>query len=253
MYKTLSTEFLKLRRSKLLIYALIAGILPSIVKFLQFFSGNTDKVDSWQWFLASRQEIMVFGVLITVILSSSFIFNMEYQYGTASYIYTSRVPKIQIFMAKLLTIFAVVVLIFAVTLVSELLFGVIAIKAAIPKALLLKLIKVTVWYMLSYGLLSTIVVLISVLTKRFVLTSVILFGYMMLVFPFHLKNNIYISPFMTPAAVAARIFGSDNYILVSYFRDVTVNTTAAAMFIIVLAAVSLGLGLIAYQKSDAIL
>ncbi len=253
MYKTLSTEFLKLRRSKLLIYALIAGILPSIVKFLQFLSGNTDKVDSWQWFLASRQEIMVFGVLITVILSSSFIFNMEYQYGTASYIYTSRVPKIQIFMAKLLTIFAVVVLIFAVTLVSELLFGVIAIKAAIPKALLLKLIKVTVWYMLSYGLLSTIVVLISVLTKRFVLTSVILFGYLMLVFPFHLKNNIYISPFMTPAAVAAGIFGSDNYILVSYFRDVAVNTTAAAMFIIVLAAVSLGLGLIAYQKSDAIL
>ncbi|AEY67050.1 ABC transporter permease [Clostridium sp. BNL1100] len=253
MYETLSTEFLKLRRSKVLIYTLIAGILPSIVKFLQFIFESTDKVDSWQWFLASRQEIMIFGVLITVVLASSFIFNMEYQYGTASYIYTSRVPKIQIFLAKLLTIFAVVILLFAVTFASELLFGVIAIKTAVPGALLLKSIKVTVWYILSYGLLSNIVVLISVLTKRFVLTSVIIFGYMMLVFPFHLKNNIYISPFMTPAAVAARIFGSNNYILVNYFKDAAVNITAAAVFIIALAAVSLALGLIVYQKSDALL
>jgi hypothetical protein len=253
MYETLSTEFLKLRRSKVLIYALMAGILPSMVKFLQFIFGSTGKVDSWLWFLASRQEIMVLGVLITVVLVSSFIFNMEYQYGTASYINTSRVPKIQIFLAKLLTIFAVVILLFAATLLSELMFGFIAIKTAIPGSLLLKLIKATAWYILSYGLLSTIVVLISVLTKRFALTSVIILGYMMLVFPFHLKNNIYISPFMTPAAVAARIFGSNNYILVSYFKDAAVNTTAAAMFIVALAAVSLVLGAVAYQKSDALL
>ncbi len=237
----------------MLIYALIAGILPSMVKFFQFIFGNTDKDDGWKWFLASRQEIMVLAVVITVVLVSSLIFTMEYQYGTASYIYTSRVPKIQIFLAKLLTIFAVVTMLFAVTLSSELLFGYLAIKTPIPGALLLKLIKVTVWYMLSYGLLSTIVVLISVLTKRFVLTSVIVLGYMMLVFPFHLKNNIYISPFMTPAAVVARIFESNNYILVSYFKDIAVNTTAAAVFIIALAAISLASGLIVYQKSDALL
>lgn len=254
MYGVLSSEFLKLKKSKMLLLAAVASVLPSFVKYIQLSTDKANTNMTWEYFLASKQEFTVMGMLITLILVASFVFNMEYQYKTAAYILTSRVSRVSIYFSKLLAILAIIFILFVLSGFSQLLLGYFAIKTAVASALMIKFLKVTALYILTYFLLTTVIVMLGVFIKRFVLTSVIIFGYLMMVFPFHLKNNLYINPFMTPSAIAAKIYGTGNYILANgYYSDVTVNSAAAVIFLIVLALVSLISGLFFYRSSDAMI
>lgn len=252
MFRVISTEFLKLRRSKILLLAIIASIIPAMVKYLQYVLEKKHDTVSWKWFLASHQEFTVLIMLMIVVLISSFVISMEYQYNTAPYIFTSGVSKTSIFIAKIIAVLAIIVCMFAASVISELLFGYLTLKSGLPLILLIKLMQVTVWYIFSYFLLSIIVVMLTVLTKRFVVSAVVVLGYIIMSFPFHLKNNIYICPFMTPTAVAAKLYNSNNYIFTNYYSNVSVNNISAAIFITVLAIVSFVIGIICYKKQDAI-
>lgn len=252
MFNVLSTEFLKLRRSRLLLLAFTASFLPAMVRYLQYAFGRNGDTVSWEWFLASGQEITVFVMLTAVVLVSAFIFSMEYQYNTASYIFTSDVSRADIFISKQGSLLVIIAFLFAVSACSELLFGSIALRTALPKVLLLKFMEATVWYIFAYFLLSTAVSMLTVLMKRFAVSAAVVLGYLILVFPFHLKNNLYICPFMTPTVVAAKLLDSDNYIFSSYYKGVTVNSAGAAVFLGILAVVSLTVGMLYYKKSDAI-
>ena len=251
MYKAIFSEFLKLRRSKILLLVLIAGILPSLIKLLQSLSAKDGGKYNWQTFISSDKEIMVLGTLITVILASGFIFNMEYQYKTISYILTWNISKIRIFFSKMVSIFFVIVILLFTSFISENLSGFIVFQTAIPADLLEMFLKVEAWYLTSYFLLSSIVAMISVLTRKYVITSVISLGFFMLTFPFHLKDSIFICPFMTPSAVAAKIYGFNNYIFNNAYRNMDVNTVSVLAFLIILAIISTIVGLVIYKKSDA--
>jgi ABC-type transport system involved in multi-copper enzyme maturation permease subunit len=252
MFKVMSAEFLKLRRSKTIMLAVIASIIPAIVKCLQYAFNKSENADAWKQFLGSGQEFMVLAMLTIVILVSSFIFSMEYQYKTSSYIFTSSTSKTNIFTAKLISTFAIIALLFIVSACSQLLFGYLVLKKGLSTTLLFKLAKVTLWYIVSYFLISTVVSMLSVLTKRFTVCTVAILGYIILVFPFHLKNNLYVCPFMNPIVVAAKIYGSNNYIFTNYYKDVSVSNINTILFISILAIVSLIIGIIAYKKQDAI-
>jgi ABC-2 type transport system permease protein len=234
----------------MLLYGIIGSILPALVKFLQYIGQS--KESGWEWFLASKQDIMVFGMLITIVLISSFLFSMEYRYNTISYIFTSKVSRINIFLSKCICLFCIIALLQAVAALSYLLFGFLAIKEAIPGALLGEFLKVSVWYIFSFFLVSAIVVMCAVLTKKFVITAVFVFGYLMLVFPVHLKGNPYILPLMTPSVIASKIFNTGNYILVTYFKGISVNSAAVIAFLVLAAAVCAAISIVSIKKSDAV-
>lgn len=252
MVNALLTEFMKLRRSKVLLYVILAGCIPSLVKFLQQVLGESRGIVRWEWFVASNREIVVLCMFIALVLTSAFIFSMEYQYGTASYIFTAGISRIEIFISKMLSLLALIALLFVVSACSDLLFGFIAFGKGMPPELLKAFLKATGWFICSYFLLSAVIVMVVVLIKKFVLSVVVVMGYLMLVFPFHLKGNLYILPFMTPAAVASEIFGTDNYILNNgYYKDITVNFPAVVVFLIVLAVISLLIGIMKYKNQEA--
>lgn len=252
MFMVLSTEYLKFRRSKMLLLAVIANFLPPIVKYLQYIFSKSKGPAGAELYLTSGQELMVLSMLTTVVLVSGFVFTMEYQYNTASYIFTSGTSKASIFTAKLIFLLTVIALLFSVSALSEVLFSCLATGDGVSWSLFLKLLKVTGWYVFSYFLLSIIVVMISVFTKKFVVSAVIALGYIIMIFTFHLKNNVYICPFMTPSIVAAKIYGSSNYILTNYYKDIAVNYYGITIFLVILAAISMIIGINCYRKQDAV-
>ena len=252
MLNTISVEFLKLRRSRALLLSIIANFIPALIRWLQYTFGSVSGEVRWERFLSSGQEIMVLCMLISVILVSCFVFSMEYQYNTASYIFTSGSPRVSIFLSKLVSLLVIIAILFIVSFISQLFFGILTIKAGIPGPVFLKLLEVTAWYIFSYFLLSAVIAMVVVLTKKIVISSVIVFGYFMLVFPFHLKNNPYICPFMTPVVVAAKMYGSTDYYFSGYYIDSPVNIAGMAVFIVVLAIISLTIGITCYKKLDAV-
>jgi hypothetical protein len=251
MFSVIFTEFLKLRRSKMLLLSVIASFIPAMIKFLQFAFGKSQANTSWELFLGSGQELTLLAMLFVVVFVSSFVFSMEYQYNTASYVFTSSISKVNIFVSKMISLLAIITFLFIVLASSQLLFGFLALKVGISWTLFFKFIQVIVWYIFSYFLVSAIVVLVAVLIKRFVISAVIVLSYLLLIFPFHAKNNPYICPLMTPTVVASRIYGTSNYIFTNYFTGVSTNSIYAAVILLtVLATSSIIIGMLCYKKSD---
>ncbi len=251
MKKALSAELLKLRRSLVMLLAVVASILPPAVKCLRHAVGNLEKAPTWQGFLSSGQELAVFGMLITVMLFSAFLFTMEYQYGTAAAVFTSGTRRSAVYGAKMAVLGIVIVSLLAVSAASQLLFGALTVREALPADLLGRLVLTTEWYAFSYLAVAAIVAMVAVLTKRFTLTAVITFGYYILIFPFHTKNP-YVCPFMTPAVVAARIYGSTDYIFTFNYEKLSIGVLPAAAFLACLAVVSYAFGSLRYSRSDAV-
>lgn len=250
MFNAVFTEFLKLRRSRMLLLVVVTGLMPSLVRFLQGVFGKSSNAIDWNWFLTTHREIMVLCVLASVVLVSGFIFSMEYQYKTASYIFTSSVSKIKIFVSKMLSLLAVITLLQVVSAFGDLLFGFLLVKEGIPSNLMLKFVEVIGWYIFAYFLISIIVVMIVVLMKKFVVSSVIVLGYLMMVFPFHLKGNPYICPFMSPTIVASKLFNSPDYIFSNYYKDISINNFGISTFLITIAVISMIVGIAKFKKVD---
>ncbi len=251
MYRAISSEFLKLRRSKLLLLVIISAILPSMVKFIQYLSVKDNSNQTWETFLTSGKEILVMSILITVMLASGFIFTMEYHFKTISYILTSGISKTNIYISKMVSALLMILLLLSVSCLSELVFGSVLFGADIPGELIIRFFKVALWYLVSYFLLSSVILLLGVLTKKFVITSVIASGFLMLSFPFQLKQSIYACPFMTPWAVAAKIYGYNNYVFNDAYRNVNADVYSVFLFLMVLALISTIAGIACFTRTDS--
>lgn len=252
MYNILITEIQKLKRSKMLWLVFLVSILPALVKFVQ--STLREDIESihWEEFLYEHQDLMVLGMISSVILMICFIFNMEYQHCTIAYVFTSPVPRVKLFIGKIITGFLVITFLFLSSFISTLVFGFLTVRAGIPSGVLYLYLKVNFWSILMYGSLTAVIALISIIAKKFVVSATVVLGYIMLVFPIHLKGNAYICPFMIPAVMAAKISGSKDYIFSNYYKDVAVNYCNIAAVLCILFAVSLVAGVLRYKKADVV-
>ncbi len=247
MKNAVFAEFLKIRRLRVLLLAVIVSILAPLVKMLRSISASSESM-GWRGFLTSGQELFAFSMLITVILFANYIFTMEYRLGTGAAVFTSNTKRSCVFTAKLLTVAIIVVLLFIISALSQLLFGYITVSETMPKNLFGQFVSVMMWYAFSFILLAAVVALPAVLTKRFVITAVITLGYYILVFPFHSKN-LYACPFMTPAVIAAKIYDSADYIFSFDYKNIEAGLIQASFFLESLALVSFVAGILVYRKS----
>jgi hypothetical protein len=251
MRNAFSAELLKLRRSLPLLLACVAAVLPPAVKCLRHAFGGLDRASTWRGFLASGQELAVFGMLTAVMLISAFIFTMEHQYGTAAALFTTGARRLAVFGAKMAVLAVVVAALLVLSVGSQLLFGALTAADGLTAAALGPLAAVTAWYAVSYVAIAGMVALPAVLTKRFTPTAVITLGSYILLFPFHAKNA-YACPFLTPTIVAARMWGSTDYLFTFDYGKLSTGVIPAGGFLLCCAAVCLALGASVFARSDAV-
>jgi hypothetical protein len=249
MKNAIAAEFLKMRRSRVLLLAFIAAAAPPAVKMLRTLLAPAGNAADWRTFLSSGQELTVFSLLIAVLLIANYVFTMEYKLHTAAAIFTAQTRRAAVYAAKMACLFLVIPGMVLISAAAQLLFGAVSVSGALPGDLLKQFLEVTLWYAASFSLLAAVVALAAVLARRFVLTAVITLGYYILLFPFHAKT-LYVCFFMTPVVVAARLYGSANYIFSFDYRGMDVNLPQAAVFLLALAAVSVAAGIFRYRTSD---
>jgi hypothetical protein len=249
MKNAIAAEFLKLRRLRVLLLAFLVSVAPPAVKLLRALLAPPPGGTGWREFLTSGQEFSVFGLLVAVMLLANYFFTMEYKLNTATPIFTSQTGRVRIFLAKIISLCAVIWAMLLLSAAAQLLFGALAASGPLPGELLSQFLNVTLWYAVSFALLAAVSALPAVLTRRFVLAAVITLGYYILAFPFHAKS-VYGCFFMTPVVVAAKMFGSADYIFTFDYRDMTAGVPQAAAFLSGLALAALLAGLLVYRKSD---
>jgi ABC-type transport system involved in multi-copper enzyme maturation permease subunit len=252
---TISAEFIKLKRSSILWLILLGGIVPPVIKAIQYATPQTLIGNGeWSGFLSLYQETNMGITLTVMIIASAFIFSMEYQYETASYILTTTTPRVQIYVAKILSLLLQVSAMLVVNALAQLLFGSMVVPVPISEEMLSMWLLSTGWNIASYFLLSILVSTIAIITRRFIISTAVVYGYMILTFPFHyFLHNPYINPLLSPVIVAAKIYDSSGYIFGSYYPDIPVNTSAIALLLVALALIFMIVSIIYYKKSDPIM
>jgi len=250
MRNAIAAELMKLRRSRALPLLLIVCLAPPAVKLLRALLAPAAGGVSWQSFLASGQELTVFSLLIAVLLSANHVFTQEYRFRTAAAVFTVQTGRTAIFTAKIITLFLMIPAMFLLSALAQLLCGAAAVPGALPRELLGTFLLVQLWYAAAFSLLAVAAGLVAVLVKRFTPAAVITLGYYILLFPFHTKT-LYVCFFMTPVVIAARLFGSADYIFAFDYRDITAGLPQAAVFLLALGAASFAAGLCIYRRADA--
>jgi len=232
---------------------LFAGILTPLLKGLQLITGSELATGTWAWFVAESQELFVLFTITALIVVSVMIFSMEYQYSTASYIFTSSISRLRIYIAKMTALLLMICLMFSTAFVAQILFGSLLLPERISKSLLNHLFLSTLWFIFSYFLLSFFMVIIPILTRQFTVSAGVLLSILVLTFPIHYWMYIpYANPFLTPTVVTAKMLNTDGYLFGSYYSGISINLAGIILYLVLLSSVSLTIGIIRFKKMDAI-
>jgi ABC-type transport system involved in multi-copper enzyme maturation permease subunit len=255
MLTTISAEFIKLKRSSIVWLILLGGFVPPIIKAIQYATPQTLIGNGkWSGFLSTNQEINMFITLTVMIIASAFIFSMEYQYDTASYIFTTTTSRVQIYIAKILSLLLQVSGMLFVNALAQLLLGFMVVPEPISEMMLSMWLLSTGWNISSYFLLSILVSTVAIITRRFIISTAVVYGYMVITFPIHyFLHNPYINPLMSSVVVVAKIYNSNGYIFGSYYPNIQVNILDIVLLLIALALIFMIVSIIYYKKSDPIM
>lgn len=250
MYNLLISELIKLKRSNLLWLALAASAIPAPVKYARLVSSGNSSLANWDWFIKAQQEIMVFGMLFTVIIGVCFIFSMEYHYRTAAYVCTTPVSKSGLLAAKFITGLFLVILLLIVSFLSTLLFGIAAAGTPIPRSELSGLVESYLVMIPTYFSLFGLFALLSAVFRKYALSSAIIMGYIIMTYPFSQKFSIFITPFMLPSYLAMRITGSEsNLFVVSLQKSLSTGVLLAVLPLLFM--IPAALAFVYTEKTDA--
>jgi bacitracin transport system permease protein len=104
----LFTEFMKLKRSKILWLIPAAGLIPVIVMIPNAFNNLSFKVKGWPYFIADFLLTMNQLIPSVFILFTGYVFSREYQDNTISFIYSHPVSRVSILISKMVLLIPVI-------------------------------------------------------------------------------------------------------------------------------------------------
>lgn len=172
MLNIIYSEFLKLKKSYILIIALISGILMPGMEIIKNIKNDcsavplSDRERFFQYdvFDIDRMSIlMIYSIIFSLI--AAYVFSREYTDKTSNILYTYPIRKGKIFLGKFITIYIVIIFVYLIQMVATYL-GLYIQWGGLPSIKFIsKDIKVNIYSVLLQFLLIPIPVLIANITK----------------------------------------------------------------------------------------
>ena len=222
-----------MKKSKLLWLTFLINFLPAPVRYISQLTNKTYSSADWNWFLTNQQVFTVFGMLFSIILGACYIFGMEYHHHTAAYVYTTPASRKRLLTAKTIAVFLIIIFSHITSFIAVIVFGYLTVNKFIPVTLLLLYFKASSLSILLYFSLTGLIGLIGTIIKKYAVSAALIIGYILMIFPFHLKYSIAICPFMLPAFIYSKIIGL-NDIIFSGYKQFAINYTVAAPMLLML-------------------
>lgn len=117
MLNAIYCEFLKLKKSYIWILVLVGGLaMTSFLDFVILIGQDKRTFESY----ASNTEMANFLLLYTILFSliAGYVFSREHEEKTSNILYSYPIPRIQIFMAKFITIDILIFIVYLIELIS---------------------------------------------------------------------------------------------------------------------------------------
>lgn len=176
MFNIIYSEFIKLKKSYILVISLFSGVLvPGVIIMADMASHRNKLVELTEriHFLESRIEDInrISGLFIYIIIFSfiaAYVFSREYTDKTANILHAYPIGRGKIFFGKLITIYTLIVFVYIIQISTKYL-GIYIAWGALPSSKFISMdIKVNIYSMLLQFLLIPIPVLISNITRNII-------------------------------------------------------------------------------------
>ncbi|OOM16395.1 ABC transporter permease [Clostridium saccharobutylicum] len=175
MFNIIYSEFIKLKKSYILIIALISAILMPGIQIINDIENDYTTIplnDRGRFFQRDVVDIDRISILMIYIiifcLISAYVFSREYTDKTANILYTYPISKERIFVGKFITIYMIIIFVYLIQIITTYL-GLYVVWGKLPPIqFIIKDIKINIYSMLLQFLLLPIPVLIANLTKNII-------------------------------------------------------------------------------------
>ncbi|AGY76951.1 ABC transporter permease [Clostridium autoethanogenum] len=224
MFNIVYSEFLKLKKSYLVIITLIAAIFVPILECIQALSNNyrgSSETLRNTLFMNYRVniEVICFQFLYIVFFSliASYVFSREFTDKTANTLFIYPSSRIKIFIGKLITVYIIIAFAYFIQSISTYLTLYISWRNLLPSYLIVKDIEVNLYSMLFQFLLIPIPILIGNLTKNIIFPVIYgILGAVSSAFMMLMGIYMQVDPLMLPALPIYYFYKGDpiDYVLV---------------------------------------
>ena len=176
MINIIYSEFIKLKKSYILVIALFSGaLMPCVINVADMASQRNQLVKLTERvnFLEVRIEDInrISGLFIYIIIFSfiaAYVFSREYTDKTANILHAYPASRVKVFFGKLITIYTLIVFVYIIQILTKYL-GIYIVWSVLPSSKFISLdIKVNIYSMLLQFLLIPIPVLISNITRNII-------------------------------------------------------------------------------------
>lgn len=175
MFSIVYSEFLKLKKSYLLIITLIVSIFIPIIQCIGAVYNKYDGISETLRYTLIKNyrgniEVLCFQFLYVVFFSliAGYIYSREFTDKTANIIYAYPISRTKIFIGKLLTLYIIIIFIYVIQFAAVYLTIYIAWSELPPKHFIIVDMKVNIYSALLQFLLMPIPILIGNVTKNII-------------------------------------------------------------------------------------
>lgn len=175
MLNIIYSEFLKLKKSYILVIALISGILMPVMQIIKNIKNDcsvvplNDRKRLFQYdvFDIDRMSILIVYSIIFCLIAA-YVFSREYTDKTSNILYTYPISKGKVFIGKFITIYMLIAFVYLIQILTTYLGLYIEWGVLPPIKFVIKDMKVNIYSMLLQFLLIPIPVLIANITKNII-------------------------------------------------------------------------------------
>lgn len=229
MLDIIYSEFLKLKKSYIMSVVLIGGITMTIIMVLARLITEGDMpFEKFAYNIEQANFLILYIVLFSLI--AAYVFSREFIDKTDSVLYSYPTTRIKIFIAKIITIYMLIFLVYAIEMVSMSL-SYYFLNGSFPAGhLIIKDIKANLCSLLFQFLLIPIPILIANISKNIMMPVVYgVLGFISTTFMSDIKSNLYVQyyPLLAPF-LSVRHFYYPEYINFNYI--IIINALCFVLF-----------------------
>ena len=246
MYRILYTEFLKIKKAKILLLIPISSLIPVLLMLLIYISetGESMRAAGWENYLGHLLVTLSDLTPPVFILFTGFIFSREYSDNTMDCMITYPISRVGILVSKMLVMVPVVLLVMFLSFASGLVLGKFLIYDSLSMAVFVEYAKIYLAISVLQLVLVPVAATVSIISKNIIASAVAALAEFLLLIAFlNTKYNVFY-PWGVPALFSSK-WGK-------YLEQGNFNVSNALITLTITFVLAMVINVIYYRKTELI-
>lgn len=256
MFDVIYAEFIKLKRSKILLLIPLGGLIPALFMLVLFGDKNfhnsyANGIYGWHYFLDVTLYYANIVCPAFFAIFTGYIFTREYQLKTINTIFTYSFSRYKVFVAKLIVILPMILGVFLSSMLFTLIIGKFLDHDTLTMDSFLALLKINMQMVFINFLLIPLAALVSIIGKNIVGPIVLGISHLLSWVVLDKSYGAYI-PGCLPSIMATHFTRSlrGNHPVMYHFNVFHANVSAAYLTLGVISLAALVIAMIYFRFSD---